>query len=220
MREGRFREVSHSKIVYVLTNDVCSQNFAGPYAAAARTWATKQNDPMYDMQMTSVGVQTLRTHERAARLMGHTARRPRPAERRPPAPARPKVTGATTSTRTRERWGASPTSSSATGSSPTGGSYLRGRINDTQLNCTARWAARRVRLDDAPRAGRAPRRRSAFVPAISRRARLEIREDPAAESHAVAKSRAFSLIVATSFGWSRAQRIAASRLAGVYETGT
>ena len=38
------------------------------------TWATKQNDPMYDMQMTSVGVQTLRTHERAmaARLMGQT----------------------------------------------------------------------------------------------------------------------------------------------------
>ncbi len=63
----------NAKIVYVLTNDVCSQNFAGPYAAAARTWATKQNDPMYDMQMTSVGVRTLRTHERAmARSMGHT----------------------------------------------------------------------------------------------------------------------------------------------------
>lgn len=62
-----------AKLVYVLTNDVCAQNFAGPYAAAARRWSTKRDDPLYDMQMTSVGVRTLRTHERAvARAAGHT----------------------------------------------------------------------------------------------------------------------------------------------------
>ena len=55
-----------SRVFYSLTNHVCASKFTGKYAAAANAWAAKTADARYDMQMTSVGVATLREAERVA----------------------------------------------------------------------------------------------------------------------------------------------------------
>lgn len=53
-----------AKLVYKMTNDICTSKYTGEYARDAAKWATRTEDVMYNMQFDDIGVQSLHVAER------------------------------------------------------------------------------------------------------------------------------------------------------------
>ena len=52
-----FALVPKAKLVYKMTNDICTSKYTGQYARDAARWAAQTEDIMYNMQFTDIGVQ-------------------------------------------------------------------------------------------------------------------------------------------------------------------
>lgn len=53
-----------AKLVYKMTNNICTSKYTGGYAQDAAKWATQTEDIMYNMQFDDIGVQSLHVAER------------------------------------------------------------------------------------------------------------------------------------------------------------